>query len=653
MHNRLRALLVAVVTLAGAGTYAAVPAGAAAAPKSVTITADQDTYLSQASPTQTHGSHTWLSACPSTCDAQAAAERQALVRFPVKGLPANATGITATLKLTAARTTETSIAARKVTATWSDTVTWPSRPALGATLGTAKGLTSGEDVELDVTGAFTGAVPGDGTYSFAITATAGPQAVFNSLEGTAGAKPRLTVTYTESAASDGPLAFTKPSTAQLRASSKKVFAHYFPPFPVSIDNQAPASDYYARNWLKPEGESGKHKAYGGFLRDRPLTRSPLTGDFELADLKTEVSQAVAAGLDGFTVDILSVTSRNWTRVENLIKAAEAVDPGFKIVLMPDMNGLASVDSAALAAALAKVAASKSVYRLADNRLVVSPFKAEARTPAWWSEWMKTMKTQYGIEVAFVPCFLDFARYRDSFSSISYGFANFGHHNATANSGLVAGIDKAHSMGKIWMQPIAIQDSRPNQGIYEEAGNTDNLRLSWKGAIDGKAEWVQLVTWNDYSEGTQFAPSANAGWTWLDLSTYYLTCMKLGCPQITKDVLYVSHRVQPYAAKPTYPQTKLMELRTSPAGTQPRDTVEVLSMLTAAGTVTATIGGQTHTYAAPAGVSVKTFPLKTGSVSASASRSGAVVATATSPYEVTSTPYVQDLQYRGVSSARAK
>lgn len=91
-------------------------------------------------------------------------------------------------------------------------------------------------------------------------------------------------------------------------------------------------------------------------------------------------QAVAAGLDGFTVDILSVTSSQWTRVRKLVAAAEAVDPGFKIVLMPDMNGLASVDAATLATALADLAASKSVYRLGDGRLVVARSRPRAAPP---------------------------------------------------------------------------------------------------------------------------------------------------------------------------------------------------------------------------------------------------------------------------------
>ncbi|SCE09881.1 hypothetical protein GA0115252_13041, partial [Streptomyces sp. DfronAA-171] len=65
------------------------------------------------------------------------------------------------------------------------------------------------------------------------------------------------------------LPFDLPAVKTLHASGKKVYAHYFTPYPLSLDNQAPGADYYARNYLRPEGESGKHAAYGGLLRDRP------------------------------------------------------------------------------------------------------------------------------------------------------------------------------------------------------------------------------------------------------------------------------------------------------------------------------------------------------------------------------------------------
>ncbi|GGT41486.1 endo-1,3-alpha-glucanase family glycosylhydrolase [Nonomuraea spiralis] len=651
MLNRYRALPAAVAMLAAlAGTAVAVPAQASAvAPVTVTFAAAEDVFVSQAEPAKSFATATWLSVCGTECGSAAAGQRVGLIRFKVTGIPEDAEDVKVTLDVVSARTTDTTVSARPVTGSWTEAATtWNTRPGFAAAaVASHTGFTAGTTAKLDVSDAVTG----DGTYAFALTGTDATATVLMSSRETGNRGPKLTVTYTEGGGkqTDGPLPFVLPGTAALRGSAKKVFVHYFTPYPVSLDNQAPASDYYARNYLKPDGESGKHAAYGGLLRDRPLGRDPIAGDYALADFKTEIRQAVAAGLDGFTVDILSITSAHWTRVQNLIKAAEAVDPGFKIVLMPDTNGLASVDSAAFATAMAKLAASKSVYRLADNRLVVAPFKAEGRSAAWWADWMKTMETQHGIKVALVPCFLDFNKYRDAFASISYGFSNWGNRNPAANSALGGNIDRAHDMGKIWMQPVSIQDERPNQGIFDEAGNTENLRATWKGAIDGKADWVQLTTWNDYSENTQFAPSRNAGWTYLDINAYYLTCHKLGCPKITNDAAYLTHRVQPVAAQPTFAQTKLMKLRGG--STAARDTVEVLTMLTAAAKVSVTIGGTTQSYDAPAGVSARTFPLRTGTASATVTRGTATAAKVVSPYPVTATPNVQDLHYRAASSER--
>ncbi|MGW4799235.1 endo-1,3-alpha-glucanase family glycosylhydrolase, partial [Nonomuraea sp. NPDC004297] len=608
MVNRCRTLLTAVTACVMLGTVTAAPVQAsAAAPVSVTFSATEDVFVSQAEPAKSFADATWLSVCGSGCGSAAAGQRMALTRFAVKGIPQDAEDVKVTLDVISARTTDTTVAARTVTGSWSEAATtWNTRPAVGdAVVAGHTGFTAGATARLDLSAA----VEGDGTYAFALTGTSDTATVLMSSRETGDRGPKLTVTYTPgSGQSAGPLPFTLPGTETLRASGKKVFAHYFPPYPISFDNAAPENDYYARNYLKPEGESGKHAAYGGLLRDRPAGRDPVSGDYAPADLKTEVRQAVAAGLDGFTVDILSVTSANWTRVQNLVKAAEAVDPGFRIVLMPDMNGLATVDSGVLAASLAKLAASKSVHRLADGRLVVAPFKAENRSVTWWTDWMTTMETEHGIKVALVPCFVEFAKNRDAFAPISYGLSNWGSRSPAANANLPATITAVHGLGKIWMQPVSVQDERPNQGVFDEAANTENLRASWKGAIDGKADWVQLTTWNDYSENTQFAPSRNAGWSYLDINAYYLTCYKLGCPTITKDVAYLTHRVQPVAAKPSYAQTKLMTLRGG--STAARDTVEVLSMLTAAGTVSVTIGGATQTYEASAGVSAKTFPLRT-------------------------------------------
>ena len=190
---------------------------------------------------------------------------------------------------------------------------------------------------------------------------------------------------------------------------------------------------------------------------------------------------------------------------------------------------------------------------------------------------------------------------------------------------------AHTRGKIWMQPVSIQDERPYASIYDEANNSENLRVTWTGAI-AAADWVQIPTWNDYSEGAEVAPSTGTSYSPLDISAYYLIQFKLGAaPSIVRDVIYISHRVQQAGATVTN-ETAPMTLR---AGSSPaRDDVEVLSFLTAPATIDVTIGTMKYTYAAPAGVNAQDYPLAGGTVSAVATRNAVCRGPITSPYAVT-------------------
>lgn len=454
---------------------------------------------------------------------------------------------------------------------------------------------------------------------------------------------------------NGPLPFDLPSTAELRGSAKKVFAHYFTPYPISLNNKAGADDYYTKHYLRPDGESGKHQAYGGLLRDRPLPRAPLGGDWELQDMETEIRTAVSAGIDGFTVDLLNLdpSSPHRKRVDLLIKAAERVDPGFRIVLMPDMTAsqIGGLDQNALAAALVGLAASRTVHRLDDGRLVVSPFKAEGRSAQWWTDFMKVMEQKYQQKVAFVPVFLNFGANAQAFAPISHGFSVWGNRSPKAQGNIANDVAKAHSMGKIWMQPVSVQDERPNQSIFDEAGNTENLRATWEGAVEKGADWVQLTTWNDYSEGTQLAPSVHNGRVYLDISSYYLTWFKRGAkPAIVRDVAYVTHRRQFVGTKPTGAgQSKFMAPRGG--STTPRDTVEALVFLTSPANVRVQSGAQTRDGQAGVGVTALVHPLADGAQSVTVTRGPGTVASVTSPFEVGRDLVVQDLQYVAAGSAR--
>ncbi|MFD5506654.1 glycoside hydrolase family 71 protein [Streptomyces sp. NPDC127051] len=451
----------------------------------------------------------------------------------------------------------------------------------------------------------------------------------------------------------GALPFDLPGPAALRtggAGRKLVFAHYFTPYPLSLDNASADADYYTRNYLNPAGENGKHERYGGLLRDRPLPVQPQGGNWELANLEQEVRTARAAGLDGFTLDMLSLSGQNRDRAQLLMEAAHTVDPAFKIMLMPDMTSLNTDDPGVLADAVAALGKAPAAHRLGDGRLVVSPFKAEAKSVAWWTQVLDLLRTRHGIRTAFVPTFLDFDANNARFAPISHGFSEWGSRSYVGQESATRDVQRVHGMGKIWMQPVSVQDARPNQGVYDEAGNTATLRSTWTHAIDDGADWVQLTTWNDYSEGSQFAPSLHNGYAYLDLSSYYLTKFKTGSwPKIVRDTLYVSARTQFAGADPTGAQSLVMSLRKGSAA--PRDTVEVLSFLTAPATVRTVVGAAEDTHEAPAGIHSELLPLRPGTSSAAVVRDGKAAAEVKLPYAADRTVQVQDLQYYAVTSGR--
>ena len=459
----------------------------------------------------------------------------------------------------------------------------------------------------------------------------------------------------------GALPFDLPSTSALRSSPRKAFANWVPSLPISLDNKAPTEDYYQRNYLSPYGENSKHAAYGGFLRDRPLGRAPIAAsDWRLQDMKTEVRSAIAEGIDGFTVVLYNFpatgkTNAQWTNIKLMMQAAAAVDPGFKIIPMPDMtSSLRYTDVATMARRMAELGRHSAAYKI-NGSMVLSPFTAERKSASWWGSVKSTMKNTHGMPVAFWPLFQNEQTWASSFASISYGMANWGYrdpvwNNPNSAGGPVGRMNKIQSMGKKWMQPISVQDERPREGRYFEAANTSNLRNSWEITRKGGADWTQLVTWNDLPEGSGMLPSAKHGFSFLDINAYYLTWWKTGvAPAIKRDAIYLTHRKHKLAAKTTYQQRLYMT--NHDGGTPARDTVEALTFSRAAGTVRIVVGSTTHSCAVDAGVDTCTVPLGTGTVSAKLVRSGSVVSSLTSPFKVTSTPYVQDFEYVGSSSLR--
>jgi hypothetical protein len=432
------------------------------------------------------------------------------------------------------------------------------------------------------------------------------------------------------------LPFSMPDTAALFSSPKKVFAHYFYPFPLQLDNVPASRDYYNRNYLSKDGESGKWQAQGGFLRQRPLPVSGSASNWRQSNVEQEVRMAIARGITGFTIDVMSVKEATdpLSHLHSLLTAAQTVDPRFKIMVMPDISALKS-DADAVTQIIASVASSPAAYRLEDGRLAVTAFNAGVNPPEWWSAVIAQLSAR-GIKIAFVPTFLGWGKHASAFAAISHGFSDWGTATAGVSDRMKNDAEVAHdSYGKIYMMPVDPQQYRPKNSLYWEAGNSAAFRNAWMSAIDGNTDWVQLVTWSDFSESSQIEPYTDAtlrgdiGSGFYDLNAYYAAWfLSAKQPPITHDVLYYFYRREPAgAASPAQSQANKI------INSSPEDDIELLAFLTAPGVISINIGGRNVAQNAPAGITSFKVPTQPGSPVFSLSRNGAAVISFQAPIQI--------------------
>ena len=434
------------------------------------------------------------------------------------------------------------------------------------------------------------------------------------------------------------------------ASDKMVLAHWFPPYPISINNAATRDEStYAKAYLSATGENSKWAPYGRFLTTAPLFRPQRAGDWRLEDAKDDIRTAQAHGLDGFVFDLLgsfNTGDRNWTGPLTLAKAADELGTGFKVIPMIDKNGSTGLGSAAGAAkAVAVFAARPSAYYV-DGRFVISSFKGEGKGTAedvqWWRDVLRLLKSEHHIEASWIGGFLNFGK-AEMFRDLTIGEGSWGGGDdpvTISKSGNQ--VQATHNRGKLAMSPVGTSAVRRTQKVFDESANTEATRAYWEKVIREDPDLVQMVTWNDYSEGNTYQPSEATGYGPLILASWYIEKYKHGkFPKILKDELILTNRNQFVGSHWSGSQSvPVQQWDRGQSHTSPRDTVEVLTFLTAPATVRVTVGGKETSYGAPAGMYAKTFPLAAGSVSARTDRGLGV----TSPVTVSARPVQQDLSY---------
>ncbi|MGN9919872.1 family 16 glycosylhydrolase [Micromonospora palomenae] len=167
--SRLGARRKAVVLgVLGAGMVAGVvatmmPLVAAEVPPLV-VAAAADTTATQVPQDGDNGVKTTLASCPRLCDGNRTGERDALVEFAVRDLPADAVDVRATLRVYAWQPFSSRVHAHRAFGSAAGTGAWSLRPELGPALSSVERVGQGFN-EWDVSGSVTG----NGRFVFALT----------------------------------------------------------------------------------------------------------------------------------------------------------------------------------------------------------------------------------------------------------------------------------------------------------------------------------------------------------------------------------------------------------------------------------------------------------------------------------------------------
>jgi len=454
----------------------------------------------------------------------------------------------------------------------------------------------------------------------------------------------------------------------IRTHTKKVWAHYFGPYPRSLNNEATAATTeYATYFNSPYKVTSNpdNSTFGSYFRDAPLFRAQSAStQWQIDDCKFDIDSAMAAGIDGFMCDLLGLSGSNYNNygyLQQALRQLRAVDPkynSFYVIPQIDANGATAQASTSTAGGyVAKF--NDTSYHLPTGEMLWSCFLVESPNVSlsWW-EGVASYLTGQNIPNVFVGVANNWNA-SPNYDAVQYGAGSWGFgadpgcNNAASNQA-----SAAHARGKIYMHPATSQDTRPRNQLFDESCNTEALRATWNKAISqatGSTDMVLVVTWSDFSEAPM-APSMQKGFCYLDLTGYYAIAWKTGSfPTILKDQIYLSHRDELFgsvqtAATLTGPETLPMQHWSKTGATSPRNMVEVLTFLTAPADITVTVGGVPTTYTAPAGMNAHLIPLAVGAApSAVAKRSGVTVASVTSVVAVSNSVVADDAGYYCVTS----
>ncbi|KZP19016.1 glycoside hydrolase family 71 protein [Athelia psychrophila] len=339
-----------------------------------------------------------------------------------------------------------------------------------------------------------------------------------------------------------------------------------------------------------------------------------------SDWAADMKAAQEIGIDGFALNMGRETPNyEDAKVVDAYAAAEGLD--FKLWLSFDMTntGWTEADMVSLVTAHAN---SSAAYQWKGKPLV-STYSGESQGESFWSSFKSTLSSA-GVDIVLAPAF---TTYRDpanatallsDFASID-GFFNWWSWPADVDSLLTTDTDLAYQKaiaprGGPFIMGVSPWQFKNIDGLGDWVELSDTLwNYRWQQVVnDVKPDIVEIITWNDYGEshyisdinlnvdiGTQ-EESYVYGFDhsyWRDVAQYYIEYFKKGsAPAVTLDEVVFWYR--------GFPKDVTCSTGTLPRNSDfPADAVFALAMLAEPANVTVSIGSQTTTFYAGAGLTM--------------------------------------------------
>ena len=368
----------------------------------------------------------------------------------------------------------------------------------------------------------------------------------------------------------------------------------------------------------------------------------------LEGYKQDIRDAQSVGIDGFALNSGDWNQNYKDNTKNIFQAALELGTDFKLFLSPD--GCCGMQPNKIIEMITGYINHPNYFKF-NNRPFLSGW-ITGNTPKFRDFYqmaiLDPLKKQ-GYDVYFVPFMYPrgfpstpgYEKYLEDYSGVWKGFMDgyfyFGGPGLpeySAPSLLNSGESCAkvfHDSSLTYMAPVTPYywgEKQTNDGRrYFEFHGGEGIEKQWMSIIEKqKPEWVELVTWNDWGEGTYFSPMDDINKYWpfaghkelgfykthkgfADLNKYYIEWYKSGIqPAITEDKMYFFYRTQPKDSLASNDPKGAVKKRIGDV----EDEIYITTILKSKAKLKVITGGITKIYSLEVGIRHTRIPFNIGS-----------------------------------------